>query len=59
MSGSAKEEQREGGTLRDSSRVEGSVIYHLLPLGSPALHTLGSFWVCVHMYMLCMQYSDE
>lgn len=42
MSGSAKAEQRQGGTRRDSSRVEDSVIYHLLPLGGPALHTLGS-----------------
>ncbi len=41
MSGSAKAEQRQGGTGGDSSRVEDSVIYHLLPLGGPALPALG------------------
>lgn len=48
MSGSAKAEQRQGGTRGDSSRVEGSVIYHLLPLSSPALYALGfSLCICV------------
>lgn len=56
MSGSAKTEQRQGGTLRDSNRKGGSVIYHLLPLGCPTLKALGSFclYVCV---CLCMGIS--
>lgn len=51
MSGSAKEEQRQGGTWRDSSRMEGSVIYHLLPLGGPVLPGL---WACCELMCVCM-----
>lgn len=47
MRASAKVEQRQGRTQRDSNRVEGSVIYHLLPLGSLILHALGSVRECV------------
>lgn len=62
MSESAKAEQRQGGTLRDSSRKGGSVIYHLLPLGCPALEALGSFFpllfVCLCVWKQALR-GDE
>lgn len=51
MSGSAKEEQRQGGTWKDSSRVEGSVIYHLLPLGGSVLPWP---WDCCEFICVCL-----